>query len=77
MFVDIIINLVIKLMDIFISNNKRKQKMLETLESFMEQFRETTARNVVIKRRYDEQLDELRRKREGTRGSKSGGKKEV
>ena len=64
MFIDLAINLALKLMDIFLIKNKRKQKMLETLEKFMEQFRETTSKNVKIKRRYDEQLDLLRKKRD-------------
>jgi len=64
MLVDLIINIAIKIADIFLLKTKHKQKMLETLEKFMEQFRETTARNVVIKGRYDEKINELRRKRE-------------
>jgi predicted peroxiredoxin len=63
MLVDMIINVLIKAVDIFLLKSKHKQKMLETLEKFMEQSRRSGVRNVKIKRRYDEQLQELRRKR--------------
>jgi hypothetical protein len=59
MLVDMIINVLIKAIDIFLLKSKHKQKMLETLEKFMEQSRQS----VKIKRRYDEQLQTLRRKR--------------
>ena len=57
----LVAEILLKSIDIFMMNSAFKSKLQKNMMSFINQYTDGVIKNVKIKRRYDEMMDELRR----------------
>lgn len=63
--IGLVLDILLKFVDIFIINAKWKSGLRKSMEGFKKKHDKEIDKNVIIKKRYDEKLDELRRKKAG------------
>jgi len=57
----LIIDIMLKAVDIFMINSAYKSKLQKNMLGFINQYSDGVIKNVKIKRRYDEMMDKLRK----------------
>jgi len=58
----LLIEIMLKAVDVFMMNSARKSKLQNNMLAFINQYSDGVIKNVKIKRRYDEMMNELRKK---------------
>ena len=57
----LLIEIMLKAVDVFMMNSARKSKLQKNMLAFINQYSDGVIKNVKIKRRYDEMMNELRK----------------